>query len=158
MKRFELKKIINEILDNETLPASGGRLKKMTISYISSVTLLDRSNLSEIVNAEEDADVNPDTVKRLKHCFPLYFAPNRQNQQMDNLSSALGEIKDILLGLETGQDEINKNVHSYGRFFVMTVCNFDEKMYEKAQKLVDKIYTSAGQNRPVSDNKKRAHK
>lgn len=157
MKRLVLKKILKVVLANETATGPNGKPKKMTITGLSIIAGLDRTNLSEIINAKVDGEVSPDTIDRLSAAFPKYFNDNQQNLQPD-INSTLGEIKDILLGIETGQDEINKNVHSYGRFFVMTVCNFDEKMYEKAQKLVDKIYTSAGQNRPVSDNKKRAHK
>lgn len=157
MKRLELKKILINILTAEKAQGKNGKLKKMTLTELSNITGLDRTNLSEIRNAQVDGDISPDTIVKLSAAFPAYFKDSQHNRQND-LSSALGEIKEILLGLETGQDEINKNVHSYGRFFVMTVCNFDEKMYEKAQKLVDRIYTSAGQNKHVSDNKKRVHK
>jgi AraC-like DNA-binding protein len=151
MNNHQLKNIIEEIEVNEDL----------TFQDIATKVKLDRSNLSTLLNKEEEKEITPKMLNKIKKHFPDYFKSDDKIQQKqhettsDPLVFALNVIKeqnewlrklvDInLAGLSTDVNNnaaaIRAEVRGFGKYQLLKQSNWDDQEFAKAMAVVDKIY------------------
>jgi AraC-like DNA-binding protein len=151
MNNHQLKNIIEEIEVNEDL----------TFQDIATKVKLDRSNLSTLLNKEEEKEITPKMLNKIKKHFPDYFKSDDKIQQKqhettsDPLVFALNVIKeqnewlrklvDInLAGLSTDVKNnaaaIRAEVRGFGKYQLLKQSNWDDQEFAKAMAVVDKIY------------------
>lgn len=143
MNNRELKDIIQKIEVNEGL----------NLKEIAQAANADRSYMSKLLNNVEKKEVGKRLLNKLIKAFPVYFHLKQQNPQITPAVS----LDVVLEEIQYGQAAIIAEIRGYGQYLVMESAGFDDKRYEKAKALVDKIYYANLGEGAEDGNKKPSH-
>lgn len=98
MTNHDLRNIINEIETTQGL----------NISQIAKKADVNRSNLSKIINMDEEKDIGKRLLSKLKTGFPGFFKETNKNNTTENYILPMGEVKITLADYIRMIEDYNK--------------------------------------------------